>query len=97
MLGFIIGMAVGVVAVAVVGGIIIYTIKGEISPRTIRKIQSADGLLKSVIVSNIDRCNNRVTVEALDGMCENGRKETYELRGDGISHDMYKGKHIIYL
>ncbi len=71
----------GIVAAAAVG-VIAYVISGMITKEKIKLKVNDD-----VIIKSINNCTNTITLEDLDN-------QTYEVRGDSISDDLYEGQMI---
>lgn len=80
------GLAVVAIG-AVVGSVIVKTIRGIINRQKIRNLAHSEGM-RRVVIDSIDSCTNKVKITDL------GTNRQMSITGDGIDYDLYEGETI---
>lgn len=86
MFGLLARLALGAMAVAAVGAIIIY-VCGKITQSKIEDKLREKGV-EEALIRQISNCDNTVTLE---DFCSD---QKFEIHGDGIGDDIYEGQRI---
>lgn len=87
MLGLILRGLMLAAGAAAIAAIVIY-IHGTITKDKIREELRAKGIDEDMLIKEINRCENTISLEELDG------NKPVEIRGDDISYDLYEGETI---